>query len=140
MKEDQVVDVCKVTTKVEDFDETMLVVQVQEGKFEVRDVLINDGSNVNIVSKSLRKKLKLKKPQLAPFVVRMADQRKLQPIGLIKNLKINLACCDYKVSIIVSNMENGMEASSMLLGRPWLKLARVHHNWGDNTLIITLGE
>jgi hypothetical protein len=28
MKEDQVVDVCKVTTKVEDFDETMLVVQV----------------------------------------------------------------------------------------------------------------
>jgi len=37
-------------------------------------------------------------------------------------------------------MENGMEASSMLLGQPWLKLARVHHNWGDNTLIITSGE
>jgi hypothetical protein len=33
-------------------------------------------------------------------------------------------------------MENGMEAYSMLLGRPWLKLARAHHNWGDNTFII----
>ncbi len=33
-----------------------------------------------------------------------------------------------------------MEAYSMLLGRPWLKLAKVHHNWGDSTFIITLGE
>ncbi len=35
MRKDQVVDVCKVTTKVEDFDEVMLVVQVQVGKFEI---------------------------------------------------------------------------------------------------------
>jgi hypothetical protein len=28
----------------------------------------------------------------------------------------------------------------MILGRPWLKEARTHHNWGDNTLIITLEE
>jgi hypothetical protein len=35
------------------------------------------GSSVNIISKSLRKKLKLKRPQLAPFVVQMADQWKV---------------------------------------------------------------
>jgi hypothetical protein len=35
MKEDQVANVCKVTTKIEDFDETMLVVDVLVGKFEV---------------------------------------------------------------------------------------------------------
>ncbi len=69
MKEDQVVDVCKIITKVEDFDEVMLVVQVQVGKFEVKDVLLDNGSSVNIISKSLKKKLELKKPQLAPFVV-----------------------------------------------------------------------
>jgi hypothetical protein len=28
MKEDQVVDICKITTKVEDFDEAMPIVQV----------------------------------------------------------------------------------------------------------------
>jgi len=28
----------------------------------------------------------------------------------------------------------------MLLGRPWLKLGRAHHNWGDSILTITLGE
>jgi hypothetical protein len=41
----------------------MLVVQVQVGKFEVKDVLLDDGSRMNIISKSLRKKLGLKKPQ-----------------------------------------------------------------------------
>jgi len=37
MKEDQVADVYKVTTKVEDFDEAMPFVQIWVGKFEVRD-------------------------------------------------------------------------------------------------------
>jgi hypothetical protein len=33
-------------------------------------------------------------------------------------------------------MENGIEAHSTLLGRLWLKQVKMHHNWGDNTLII----
>jgi hypothetical protein len=65
----------------------MQVVQVWVGKFEVRDVLLNGGSSVNIILKSLRKKLGLRRPQSNPFVVRVVDQPKAQPIGLIKNLK-----------------------------------------------------
>jgi hypothetical protein len=63
------VNVSKITTKVEDFDEVMPIVQVWVKKFEVRDVLLDGGSNVNIIFESLRKKLKLKKIQLTPFVV-----------------------------------------------------------------------
>jgi hypothetical protein len=70
----------------------------------------------------------------------MVDQWKVYIIGLIKNLKINLAGCDYKNFVIMLNMENGVEAYSMLLGQPWLKLARVHHNWGDSTFTITSRE
>jgi hypothetical protein len=116
MKEDQVVDVCKITTKVEDFDEAMLDVQVRVGKFEVRDVLLDGGFGVNIIFESLRKKLILKRLQLTPFWVQMVDQRKVRLIGLSRNLKINLVGCDYKISVIVLNMENGLEAYSMLLG------------------------
>jgi hypothetical protein len=46
----------------------------------------------------LRKKLKVKRFQLIPFVVQMADQWKVKPIGLTRNLNINLASCDYKIS------------------------------------------
>jgi hypothetical protein len=33
-------------------------------------------------------------------------------------------------------MENGVEAYFMFLGRPWLKQANVHYNWGDRTFTI----
>jgi len=69
--------------------------------------------------------------------VKMADQKKVWPLGLIKNLKIDLVGYVCKISIIVLNMENGIEAYSMLLGRPWLKQGKMHHNWGDNTITIT---
>jgi hypothetical protein len=79
MKEDQVADVCKIITKVEDFDEVMLIVQVWVGKFEVTDVLLDGGSGVNIISESLKSKLGLRRLQSAPFVVQMVDQWKVQP-------------------------------------------------------------
>jgi len=45
----------------------------------------------------------------------MVDQRKVQPIGLIRNLKINLVGCDYKILVTMLDMEDGMEAYFILL-------------------------
>jgi hypothetical protein len=67
----------------------MVVVQVQVGKFGVWEVLLDGRFDVNISLESWRKKLKLRKPQPTMFVIRMVDQRKVQP--LIRNLKIDLA-------------------------------------------------
>ncbi len=39
------------------------------------------------------------------FVVRMADQRKAQPLGLIRNLKINLG--SYVYQNLSDNIEHG---------------------------------
>jgi hypothetical protein len=102
--------------------------------------LLDSGLNVNIILESFKKKLGLKRLQLTSFLVHIVHQQKVQSIGLIKNLKIDLASCVYKISVTMLNMENGVEVYSMILGRPWLKEARTHHNWGDNTLIITLEE
>ncbi len=47
-------DVCKVSTiKAENFDEAIPIVQVQVGKFEIRDVLLDRRYGVNVISKSL---------------------------------------------------------------------------------------
>jgi hypothetical protein len=116
-----VANVCKITnTNIEHFDEIMLVLQVLFGKYGVKDMLLDGGSNVNNILESLRKKLGLKRPQLAPFVM-MVDKWKVQLIGFIRNLKIDLINYVYKISIIVLNMEHGIEAYSMLLIKPWLK-------------------
>jgi hypothetical protein len=84
-------------------------------------VLLDGGSNLNNILESLRKKLGLRRPQLAPFAIIMVDIWKVQLIGFIRNLKIDLVSYVYKISIIVLNMEHGIETYSMLLVKPWLK-------------------
>ncbi len=95
---------------------------------------------MNIIFESLRKKLGLKKPKPTPFVVRMANQRKVQLVGLIRNLKIDLAGCEYNIFVTMLNIENGTKTYLMLLGRPWLKYAKANHNLGANTFTIIVGE
>jgi hypothetical protein len=46
----------------------------------------------------------------------------------------------YKILVIVLNMENGIKAYSMFLGRSWVKHTKVHDNCGSNILTITLRD
>lgn len=58
MKGREVTNVCKVTTaKAEDFDEAMPIIQIRIGKLGVKDVLLDGGFMVNIISKGDRKKI-----------------------------------------------------------------------------------
>jgi hypothetical protein len=52
-------------------------------KLGMWNVLLDGGSRISIILKELKKKLGLKKLQPVPFMVYVADQWKLQPIGLI---------------------------------------------------------
>jgi hypothetical protein len=48
---------CKIGTHHKnDFDESMLVVQVSIGNCEIMDVLLDGGSGINIIFEHLRKK------------------------------------------------------------------------------------
>ncbi len=55
-------------------------------------------------------------------------------------MKIDLVGCEYKIFVIMLNMENELETYSMFLGRPWFKPSKANHNWGDNTLSIIVGK
>jgi hypothetical protein len=46
------------------------IIQVQVGNNIVKDVMLDGGVSVNIITKNLRKKLGLPKPILAPFTTR----------------------------------------------------------------------
>jgi hypothetical protein len=51
----------------------MVIILVHVGKNIVKDVLLDGGSGVNIITKDLKKKLKLPILKLAPYTLRMAD-------------------------------------------------------------------
>jgi hypothetical protein len=57
-----------------------------------------------------------------------------KPLGIIRHLNIQIHGIPYVATFIV--LQNGVVDSrySMLLGRPWLKTAKVTHDWGNNAI------
>jgi hypothetical protein len=114
----------------------MVVNQIQVGKNSIDDVLINGGSGVNIITKNLKIQLSMSKRNLAPYNLRMAYQTIVKPLGLIRDLKIFVHGIPYTVTFTIIN-SNVLDSSySMLLGCPWLKDAKISHNWGTNIVTI----
>jgi len=66
----------------------------------------------------------------------MTDQTTTKLMGLIKDLKIYVHGIPYITTFIV--LQNSVVDSiySVLLGRPWLRDAKVAHDWGSNIVTI----
>jgi hypothetical protein len=66
----------------------------------------------------------------------MAYQTIAKPLGLIRDLKIFVHGIPYIITFTIIN-NNVLDFSySMLLGCPWLRDAKVSHNWETNKIII----
>jgi hypothetical protein len=109
-------------------DNHMAVIQIQIGKNIVEDVLLNGGASVNIIRENLRTKLGLPKPKLALYHLRMANQSMTKPLRIIKNLKIHIHGIPHVTTFTI--LQNNVVDFSyyMLLGRFWLKDAKVTHD------------
>ncbi len=81
-------------------------------------------------------RLGLPKPKPAPYNLRMANQTTIKLVGLIRDLKIYVHGIPYITTFII--LQNSVVDSnySMLLRRPWLKDAKVAHDWGTKTINI----
>jgi len=66
----------------------------------------------------------------------MANQNMTKPLGIIRNLKIQIHGIPYVATFVVLQNNVVDSSYSMLLGRPWLKDAKVTHDWGNNVIII----
>jgi hypothetical protein len=114
----------------------MTIIQVQVGKNFIDDVLNDGGFGVNIIIENLRVQLGLSKLNPTPYNLHMAHQTIVKPLGLIRDLKIFFHRIPYTLTFTVINNKVLDSSYSMLLGRPWLKYAKVSHNWETNTIII----
>jgi len=114
----------------------MAIIQVQIGKNIIKYVLLNGGSGVNIITKQLRLWLGLPQSKPTPYNLRMVDQTTTKLVGLIRNLKIYVHGIFYITMFIVFQNSVVDFSYSMLLGRPWLRDAKVAHDWGGSTITI----
>jgi hypothetical protein len=115
-------------TTIIEVNNQMAVIQVQVGKNIVEDVLINGRTSVNIIIKNLITKLGLPKPRPTPYHFRMANQNMTKPLRIIKKLKIHIHGIPYIATFIILKNSVVDSSYSMLLGRPWLKDAKITHD------------
>jgi hypothetical protein len=97
---------------------------------------MDGGSRINIITKQLRLRLGLPKPKLAPYNLRMTNQMATKPMGLIRDLKIYVHGIPYITMFTVLHNSVVDFNYSMLLGKPWLRDAKVAHDWGSNIVTI----
>jgi hypothetical protein len=98
--------------------------------------LLDGGSGVNIITKQLRLRLGLPKPKLAPYNLRITNQTTTKLVGIIRDLKLYVHGIPYiTMFIVLQNIVVNFNYS-MLLGRSWLKDAKVAHDWGSNIITI----
>jgi hypothetical protein len=106
----------------------MVVIQVQVGKNIIEDVLLDEGANVNIIIENIIRKLCLPNLNQPHTHLRMANHNMTKPLRIIKNLNIHIHGIPYVATFNV--LQNNVVDSNyfMLLGKPWLRYAKVTHD------------
>ena len=94
---------------------------------EVPGCLIDGGSGVNIISKSTCDRLGIQNWEACSFWLHMADTRSVRPLGLIRKLEIMVG--GYAFGILAVVLPLNAPGADPLLGRPWLGVANMKHNW-----------
>jgi hypothetical protein len=81
-----------------------------------------------MIIKQLILRLGLPKPKPAPYNLTMANHTTIKPVGLIHDLKIYVHNTPYVTMFIMLQNSVTYATYSVMLGRPWLKDAKVAHD------------
>lgn len=103
-------------------------------------MLLDGGSGVNILSESELQLMKNVKLEPAPFQMRMADQSRVQPMGMLRQQVVTVHGLQFQVNFVVLRMKDAGSAYKMLLGRPWFKTAKLKQDWEKNEVILKKGK
>ena len=102
--------------------------------------IVDSGSGINIISRKFYDEWNLPKMEEAPFSIKLADQSRVSPLGLVKNVPVRIVRVHFLVAFVVMNLPPHSSSYSILLGRPWLKVVAVMHDWKNNTLMLQSRE
>ena len=113
-----------------------MILPVTHKNYKPIPSIVDGGSGINIISRRLYDEWNLPKMEEAPFSIKLADQSRVSPLGLVKNVPVRIAGVRFLVAFVVMNLPAHSSSYSILLGRPWLRVAIVIHDWKNNTLML----
>ncbi|MCO5600240.1 hypothetical protein L7F22_054350 [Adiantum nelumboides] len=132
--------VCSALISPEDVDFQVPTVSLEFDSRKFSSVFLDGGSGVNILAESEFLKMKNARLEPAPFQVRMADQSRVQPIGILRKQSLIIQGLQFPVNFVVLRMKENLKAYSMLLGRPWFRTAKLKQDWEKNMATLKKGK
>lgn len=105
----------------------------------VPNILVDGGSGLNIIPAQIIKKLGLSLTGPSSFVINMANQSPVMPLGQIKDCKIIIGGEEYMITFHAIRRHTSKDSFLMLLRRPWLRMANAVVDWGGVKPSITYG-
>lgn len=116
-------------------DPDAAVIHLQLGHHELTNVLVDGGSGVNVMSEHLRKRLGLPPPKTAKFILRMANDDPVTPLGILATVAITTHGVSTPATFVIIDMPNSSNFP-IILGRPWLRDMNAVHDWSRNHIRI----
>ena len=116
-------------------DPDAAVIHLQLGHHELTNVLVDGRSGVNVMSDHLRRHLGLPQPKTAKFILRMANDDPVTPLGILATVAITTHGVSTLASFVIINMPNNSNFP-VILGRPWLRDMNAIHEWSRNQIRI----
>ena len=106
----------------------------------VTGVQVDGGSSVNLMNSETMHGLDMKNLVPTSLILRMADQSRVKPMGILRSVITTIAGIQYPIDYIVFKLNNSSLSYPILLGRPWLYQAKAKNDWGRGTLTIGKGK
>ena len=102
----------------------------------IEGVQIDSGSSVNLMNADTMEEIGLTTMTTTPIILRMADQSRVKPLGILKQVLTTIGGIDFRIDYIVFKITESISSYPILLGRPWLFNGRVKKDWGKGTISI----
>jgi len=93
-------------------------------------VQVDSGSSVNLMNFETMEELGFTTMTPTPIILRMADQSRIKPLGMLSQIITTIGGIDYKIDYIVFKLSESISSYLILLGRPWLYSAKARDDWG----------
>ena len=106
----------------------------------IEGVQINSKSSVNLMNVDTMEEIGLTTMTTTPIILRMADQSRVKPLGILKQVLTTIGGIDFRIDYIVFKVTESISSYPILLGRPWLFNGRVKEDWGKGTITIGKGK
>ena len=98
-------------------------------------ILVDGGSGVNVMSNKLRETLELPRPKAAQFILRMANDAPITPMGILSLVAITTHGVTTQATFVIIDMPERSNFP-VILGRPWLRDMHAIHDWSRNQIRI----